>query len=143
MYTSTKKVETITPSIETTPPVESPLPLETTPPPDDESTTDEKSENIYHDKYFTVTVYLNAVSIYLFTIACTFFAYDAEDAETVGSVFSILCTCLLIVASIMSFISLCVDSLHTKQLVLMILSVVPFPLYIITFVTFIKEALHS
>lgn len=140
MYTSTKKVETITPSIETTPPVESPLPLETTPPPDDESTTDEKSENIYHDKYFTVTVYLNAVSIYLFTIACTFFAY--ED-ETVGSVFSILCTCLLIVASIMSFISLCVDSLHTKQLVLMILSVVPFPLYIITFVTFIKEALHS
>lgn len=136
MYTSSKKVETTTSSIDTTPPVESPLPLETTPPPDDESTTDEKSENIYDDKYFTVTVYLNAVSIYLFTIACTFFAYDAD---TVGSVFMILCICLLIVCSIMSIISLCVDSLHTKQLVLMILSVVPFPVYITLFVTFIKK----
>ena len=136
MYTSSKKVETTTSSIDTTPPVESPLPLETTPPPDDESTTDEKSENIYDDKYFTVTVYLNALSIYFLTIACIFFAYDADE---VGSVFGILCICLLIVGSIMSIISLCVDSLHTKQLVLMILSVVAFPLYITIIVTFIKK----
>lgn len=129
MYTSTKKVETITPSIDTTPPVETP---QTTPHPDDESTTDEKSENIYHDKYFTVTLYLSVVSIYFFTISSYLLLNDDdEQTDYFGSIFMVLSMCILCLSFIMSIVSLSVDSLHTEQLVLMILYVVNFPLSIV------------
>ena len=114
-------------TIETTPPVERTTEMVTLPPSDTDEDTDDNTEKIYHDKYYTIATY-----IFVFFIICmvTLFIplkYQNNDNEKTRFFFwvSLLLQATYVTLSIISIVN---DTLYVNQYVILsfyLLSVLP------------------